>query len=339
MSIRQIVALFCAMSMAFAIGMQWVLVLDQQESPLIASMSRTNNKASNIGDVATGIANSLQVAAISSTPAMTPMEEMAELVNQLRVQKGVPPVRVNPNLALAGQTYTQRMAENNFFGHNDPDQDCNKPFERAIASGYEGWTHVSENIAAGQANATDAMQGFINSPTHYKTLVNPNLREVGIGFFTELSDTDNVRVLSTCPTFDRTGGPYIYYWAQEFGSRQNTDAPVLPVIINNETHETDDYDVPLYVYGGLTGQPAWANEMRFSQDGQTWTEYEPWQANKTITLANPPGLKTVYAELKHIDSVTQAVTTQIVSDTIYLNQQNQPGFVATAFLFVPLVAR
>ena len=337
MSFRHLVALLCAMSIAFAIGMQWVLILDQQHLPLVASAAKSNSLAEEVAAANPALAKA-QLADLAAGPTASPMDTMAELINELRTGNGLPPVRVNSNLSQAAQTYVQRMAEGNFFGHNDPDQNCSKPYERAILAGYEGWTHVSENIAAGQANAEDAMQGFINSPSHYKTLINPNLREVGLGFFTELSDTDNVRVVGVCPTVDRTGGPYIYYWAQEFGSRQNGSVPVLPIIINNESFETDEYVVSLYVYGGATGQPVWANEMRFSQDGQTWTNYEPWQTSKSFTLTNPSGLKTVYVELKHIDPNTQEVSTQVSNDTIYLNL-NQPDFVPTAFMFVPMAAR
>ncbi len=337
MPFRHLVALFCAMSIAFAVGMQWVLILDQQRTPIIASTG--NISSNNIADVASASSNLLPALIGSTTPAITPVDEMIEMVNMLRVEKGLPPVRFNPQLALSAQRYTQRMAENNFFGHNDPDNGCSKPYERALAAGFEGWTHVSENIAAGQATATDAMQGFINSPSHYKTLVNPNLREVGIGLFTELSDTDSVRIIGACPSSDRMGGPYLYYWAQEFGSRQTGTTPVLPVIINNEAFDTDGPEVPIYIYGGVSGQSAWANEMRLSQDGQSWTAYEPWQPNKIVTLTNSPGLKAIYVELKHIDPTSQEATTQIISDTIYLNPPNQPGFVATAFLFIPLAAR
>ncbi len=329
------------MSIAFAIGMQSVLLSNQQLAPVVASfnVSTSSDRNTLTGNPQTEGQQAQSLSTHAATPAITPMDEMAELVNLLRVEKGVPPVRINANLTRSAQAYTQRMANGNFFGHNDPDNDCNKPFERALATGYAGWTHISENIAAGQATAQDAMTGLTESPSHYKTLINPNLREVGISLFTELSDTDNVRIITTCPSYQQTGGPYLYYWAQDFGSRQIDNIPVLPVIINNETFDTDDYAVPLYIYGGVSGQPPWANEMRFSEDGQTWTAFEPWQANKTFSLTNPPGLKTVYAELKHIDSATQKVTTQIVSDTIYLNDPNQPRFVPTAFLFIPVAGR
>ena len=327
------------MCIAFAAGAYGITVLDAQRYSAVVA-GDTAQSASNAGAAAKHAGGQRNPTAQAGAPSETPRDEMAVLINDLRAQQNLPPVKVNPQLSASAQAYAQRMADDNFFGHNDPDDNCSKPYERMQSAGYVGWTHASENIAAGQPTASEAMAGFRASPSHYKTLVNPNLREVGLGFVIELSDTDNVRIISSCPNYDRQGGPYLYYWVQDFASRQITTAmPILPIIINNEAFATDSRRVSLYIYGSAAGQPVWANQMRFSEDNANWSDYEVWQERKSYLLSPDVGQHTVYTQLKHIDPATQAESAQIFSDTIYLDVPTVPDFIATAFLFLPATAR
>ena len=244
----------------------------------------------------------------------TPVEDMVYQVNQLRVSKGLSPVKSNDVLAVAANDFAIRMGGSNFFSHNDPDNGCNKPWDRMTAAGYTNWNLAAENIAAGYNTAAAAMDGFINSPSHYNTLVNPKLREVGVGLFRDETDGNNVRLISSCPNFTNTSGPFVFYWVQDFGSRYSNGMPVLPVIINNEAPVADGQIVTLYVYGGENGQPQWVTQMRFSFDGSNWSAYEPYAAQKTLGLPRGTGMKTVYAQL-----MNAAGAVQTVSDSIFLD--------------------
>lgn len=326
------------MCIAFVTGAQTVSLIEQQRTPMVASGVTKANP--NI--VARLFAAQRRAAAVAAPngPTESFVDEMTVLVNEFRQSQGVPPVKINPLLNTVAQVYAQRMSDQQFFGHQDVDDNCRKPFERVQSGGYTGWTNVSENLAAGQATATEAMEALKASPSHLKTLLNPNLREVGIGSIIDFADTDTVRIIGTCPNVDRLGGPYIYYWVQDFASREiSPSVPMLPLIINNEAFDTESREVSLYIHGGANGQPQWANEMRFSQDGVNWTDYETWQPTRTFTITGNFGSRQIFVELKHIDSATQAETTQISSDTIYLLDPNNPNSVANAFIFLPAMAR
>jgi uncharacterized protein YkwD len=277
----------------------------------------------------------------ANAPTPTPAEEMVYLLNVLRkdpnhdgkFDDGIPPVKINTNLMAAAQGFADRMALKNFFSHNDPDDNCNRPWDRMKTSGYIGYRTAAENIAAGYDSAETGLEAFANSAPHYATMVNANLREVGIGLKMDTTDSNNVRLITTCPNYQNTSGPYMYYWVQDYGSRWAGSIPVLPVIINDEAFTTNVRLVTLYVYGGESSTTQWATEMRFSTDGATWTTYEPWQSTKSYTLATGTGYKTVYAQLKNA-----AGATQTVSDTIYL-QDATPPVNPTHFNYLPTVTR
>jgi uncharacterized protein YkwD len=277
----------------------------------------------------------------ANAPTPTPAEEMIYLLNLLRkdpnhdgnFEDGIPPVKLNTNLMAAAQGFADRMAAGNFFSHNDPDFNCNRPWDRMKTAGYVGYRTAAENIAAGYDSAEAGLEAFENSAPHYATMVNANLREVGIGLKMDTNDSNNVRLITTCPSYDNTSGPYMYYWVQDYGSRWTGSIPVLPVIINDEAFTTNVRLVTLYVYGGESNTARWATEMRFSTDGATWTTYEPWQSTKSYTLSTGTGLKTVFTQLKNA-----AGATQIVSDTIYL-QDATPPVNPTHFNYLPNVTR
>jgi hypothetical protein len=108
-------------------------------------------------------------------------------------------------------------------------------------------------------------------------------------------------------------GPYHRYWTQNFGRRST----VYPVVINREEYVTTSRQVDLYVYG-----VGWAEDMRFSNDGATWSNWEGYQPDKAWTLASGNGIKTVSAQVRNGTTVREA------SDTIMLEAAcNGPDYI------------
>jgi uncharacterized protein YkwD len=245
-------------------------------------------------------------------------EQMVVLVNQFRQQNNLPPLKINPALSQAAQGYSSRMGAANFFGHLDPDFNCNKPADRAVAAGYNNWATVGENIAAGYLSPQSAFDGLAGSPGHRANMLNAAYRDIGIGYFFDAADMAHVRQNGACPYTSSSGGPYRHYWAQLMGARWREGVPVLPVIINGESITTAARTVSLYIYGGLEGQPVWAKQMRFSEDNRTWSAYEPWAATKAYSLSAGAGVKTLYVQLSN------GSATQTVSDTITLADGSAP---------------
>lgn len=109
-----------------------------------------------------------------------------------------PPVTWNGYLAGAARAHAADMAQRRYFDHVTPDGTT--PAQRVERAGYSGWTEVAENIAAGYTVA-NVMQGWIDSPSHCKTLMDPTLKEVGVGYVY------------------KPGSRYGTYWVQDYGTR------------------------------------------------------------------------------------------------------------------------
>ena len=115
-------------------------------------------------------------------------------------EEALTPPRREAMLAAAARAYAQDMATRNYFHHDHTDLQGRKPSQRVEAAGYTGWRRVTENIAAGVTVKT-VVNEWIASETHCVNLMDPNLKEVGIGLTTSRTST------------------YGTYFVQDFGTR------------------------------------------------------------------------------------------------------------------------
>ncbi len=122
--------------------------------------------------------------------------EMLRLVNNLRSENGLPPLRLNPNLNKACFNHSKDMADNNYFSHAGLNGSTFS--QRAINAGYTG-SPLGENIAAGGSTAAATFDQWKNSPGHRSNILNTNANEMGIGHAS------------------RVGSTYTHYWTQIFG--------------------------------------------------------------------------------------------------------------------------
>lgn len=217
------------------------------------------------------------------------------LSNLERSENGVPPLRWNQQLTLAARWFSWDSVENRpsgFCGHQD--SQGNWPDYRARTFGYLGFAGA-ENAFCGYMTPEDAVQGWMNSPGHRANLLDPNSREVGLGYYRRASD----------------GRGYI---TQDFG----VDSAYAPVVIAHEAISTTTPSVSLYIYdrsesGGFAGLSA-ATQMKVSNNacftGVSWETYAP---NKLWMLASGQGWRSVYVKTRDVLSRTLTV-----SDSIYL---------------------
>ena len=217
------------------------------------------------------------------------------LGNLARRDNGIPPLRWNLQLTHASRWFSWDSVENRpggYCGHQDTQGQG--PGYRALVFGYLGFAGW-ENAFCGYVTPEDAIQGWMNSPGHRANLLNPNLREIGLGYYRRDSD----------------GRGYV---TQGFGN----DAVYAPVIIENEALSTISPNVNLYIYdrsprGGFAGWGA-ATQMMLSNNTQfSGAIWEPYNANKAWTLAGGVGWRKVYVKTR--DNFNRNLT---VSDTIYL---------------------
>jgi uncharacterized protein YkwD len=224
------------------------------------------------------------------------VQQVVELTNARRAEVGSPPLKLQDNLQNAAMWMAQDMAQHDYIRHTDR-QGRDIP-GRLNAFQYTGWTGLAENIGAGRKTPADIVQGWMDSPHHRDNLLNPDYREIGIGYFFQADDRDNVSLSDDKQLANELAvGPYYHYWVQNFGRRQD----VYPLVIASEAARTDSTEVKLYIYG-----KGWAEEMRLSNDGTTWTDWMPYQETRAWTLADGDnGSRTVFVELRQSDTTLQ----------------------------------
>jgi hypothetical protein len=155
--------------------------------------------------------------------------------NLARQDNGVPPLRWNAPMTEAARWFDWDSVENRiepYCGHQDTLGRW--PSERVPLFGYKG-ACGAENCYCGYMEPQAAIDGWMNSPGHRANLLDPNSREIGMGYYVRTSDGRG-------------------YLTQDFG----TDAVYPPVIIDQEAPNTTDTAVDLYIYD-RSGGGAFAN--------------------------------------------------------------------------------
>jgi uncharacterized protein YkwD len=229
----------------------------------------------------TGQAEEQPEITLSAIPGEPPGHELVRLTNQERISHGIPPLKVASELMDAAQFHSDWMANSDCFDHNCPGE----PYwtTRIQNAGYLYATVLAENIAAGYTTTSAAIAAWMGSSGHEANMLSAYFHEAGGGY-----------------AYSSTAY-YRHYWTLDFGSRNNSQGhPVYPVIINNEAWSTDSLQVNLYVYGS-----GWASQMRFSNDGVNWSDWQPFSTNRSWTLSGSSSLATVYAQISNGSTTLQ----------------------------------
>lgn len=232
-------------------------------------------------------------------PTITFEERVLEIVNQERLANGgLPPLKGVSELTTSSETHSFNMADRDFFAHCDLDTK-DGPGQRILDAGYS-FTFAGENIAAGYQTPEQVMAGWMASSGHRANILSTSYGEIGVGYFLQGNDQATVRqdfngdcdgndTVNGFPEFGH--GPFFHYWTQNFGRRSG----VYPVVINREAHDTVCAELDLYVYA-----PGGATEMRFSNDGVSWSAWMPYSPETTWTLPGGSGSPaTVFAEVRN----------------------------------------
>lgn len=126
-------------------------------------------------------------------------QQLLQLINNARLNKGLPPLSWNEDLARASRYHAFDLGSQHYFDHTSYDRyegelvKIGSPFER-IRMFYTATRITSENIAAGNENPSATYQQWYNSKGHHDNMFNPQSRYIGIG---------------VCYVPD---SPYEYYW-------------------------------------------------------------------------------------------------------------------------------
>lgn len=213
------------------------------------------------------------------------VREVVERTNEERASSGLPPLKLNTDLCRAARWMAADMAQNGYIGHKD--SEGRRLARRVPAFEYDCPYWLGENIAAGQRTPERVVQAWMASPGHRTNMLHPAYREIGVG---HIFNADS---------------RYGHYWAQELGSRSD----YFPVVINLEAYSTNNSEVDLFIYG-----ESWAKQMRFSNDGRHWSEWEPFRSRYKWQLLPGSGLRTVYVQLRKGNRLLEAHDEILVVD-------------------------
>jgi uncharacterized protein YkwD len=120
-----------------------------------------------------------------SVPGVTGVQSILEqqifdLANAQRIQAGLAPLTVNAKLVTAAQIHARDMAALGLMQHDLPGVAQPTLVSRAQFVGYSyGW--LGENIASDYADAPSVVAAWMASPEHRANILNPNLKEAGLG--------------------------------------------------------------------------------------------------------------------------------------------------------------
>jgi uncharacterized protein YkwD len=128
--------------------------------------------------------------------------EILRRVNAFRSGYGLELLRIDSRLSAAAQNHVDDMASRDYFDHVSPEGGTHG--ERASRAGYR-WRIVLENLAAGQPTPAEAVEGWKRSLGHRRAMLNPAIREMGIGYAYLPQDRGQVKA--------------VHYWAMSMGRR------------------------------------------------------------------------------------------------------------------------
>jgi uncharacterized protein YkwD len=87
------------------------------------------------------------------------------------------PLRWDEALYSAASSHSVDMARRNYFDHRSP-EGVNVS-DRVSASRYK-WRSVGENLSGGSRTASEAVQGWLESPEHCENLMDPKFVDVAV---------------------------------------------------------------------------------------------------------------------------------------------------------------
>lgn len=106
------------------------------------------------------------------------IQEVVNLTNQKRSEAGLSTLSLNQTLSGAAYTKGQDMIAKDYWAHVAPDG--TQPWKFFNQFGYK-YKYAGENLARDFSNANDAVNAWMNSPTHRENILNPKYKEIGIG--------------------------------------------------------------------------------------------------------------------------------------------------------------
>ncbi|MEG3985379.1 CAP domain-containing protein [Microcoleus sp. T3B2] len=171
-------------------------------------LEQLQNSGYQSSDILIGERSASQVAPTSTTNQNF-INRVLELTNIERSKLSLSPLTLNTQLLNAAANHSQNMALQDFFSHTG--KDGSSLASRVTATGYQ-FSAAAENIAAGSSTPEQVVSSWMNSSGHRTNILNPNIKEIGIGYYFLADDTGTEN--------------WNHYWTQVFAT--SLDGSVNP---------------------------------------------------------------------------------------------------------------
>lgn len=106
-------------------------------------------------------------------------KEVIRLVNMVRAQNGLKPLKENWELSRVARYKSQDMADNKYFSHTSPTY--GSPFQMMRDFGLS-YRSAGENIAYGQRTPQEVVNAWMNSSGHRANILNSSYTQIGVGY-------------------------------------------------------------------------------------------------------------------------------------------------------------
>ena len=113
------------------------------------------------------------------TAAQQYAAEVIRLVNEIRVQNGLAPLRENWELSRVARFKSQDMADRHYFSHTSPTY--GSPFQMMQNFGIR-YRAAGENLAYGQRTPQAVVNAWMHSAGHRANILNAAFTQIGVGF-------------------------------------------------------------------------------------------------------------------------------------------------------------
>lgn len=164
------------------------------------------------------------------------IQEVVNLTNQKRTAAGLSELVLNQTLSGAAYTKGQDMLAKDYWAHVAPDG--TQPWKFFSDFGYR-YRYAGENLARDFSNATDAVNAWMNSPTHRENILNPKYKEIGIGIVEgDLSGSDTTLIVQFF------GSTYADKVNQPLAQAVSVEEEIIPEVVETPTPNVIVVTVP-----------------------------------------------------------------------------------------------
>ena len=145
------------------------------------------------------------------------VEQLLQLTNQQRSEKGLPPLVLNDKLSLAAAIKAQDMFLHNYWAHSSPQGKT--PWDFILTADYQ-YTLAGENLAKNFSTSQGVMQAWMDSPTHRDNIIKDGYRDIGFAVVNGVINGEETTLV-----------------VQMLGSTSQSPAEQKPIVIVPETKQ------------------------------------------------------------------------------------------------------